>query len=372
MLVVATTERLGDSNVPCLPASHATGSRAKPLLEVCPLHPRKAIERIKLFVVESSIEHPTLPASAEVCVLMKALLVPNHLLFPLFSSVVFVLGMMLAKQGISRGATPWTGVFFGNLWLALFWAVVAIVRGEIVPITAWGDAAIIGVLFVLGQLFTYLAFQFGDVSVATPIFGVKVLMVATLTSLMAKTNVPAAIWIAGTMASVGIILVQWSGSAGQTAEHSRRRGLTIILALSAAFSLSLFDVCLQKWAMKWNSYAFLPVMFGTAGILSLVFLPVVTSPRQLVKLKAFNWMLGGTLLMALQALSMCFSLAEFGDAPRINIVYALRGLWGVILAWLLASTLKTNEASVGRPVMIRRLCGATLLTAAVLLAITAS
>ena len=219
MLVVATTERLGDSNVPCLPASHATGSRAKPLLEVCQLHPRKAIERIKLFVVESSIEHPTLPASAEVCVLMKALLVPNHLLFPLFSSVVFVLGMMLAKQGISRGATPWTGVFFGNLWLALFWAVVAIVRGEIVPITAWGDAAIIGVLFVLGQLFTYLAFQFGDVSVATPIFGVKVLMVATLTSLMAKTNVPAAIWIAGTMASVGIIIVQWSGSAGQTAEH---------------------------------------------------------------------------------------------------------------------------------------------------------
>ena len=280
--------------------------------------------------------------------------------------------MMLAKQGIDRGATPWTGTFFGNLWLALFWAVVAIVRGEIVPVAAWGDAAIIGLLFVLGQLFTYLAFQFGDVSVATPIFGVKVLMVATLTALLARTNVPAVIWIAGAMASAGIILVQWSGKAGQSAEHSRRRGLTILLALSAAFSLSLFDVCLQKWAMKWNSYAFLPVMFGTAGILSLVFLPVVTSPKRLVELNAFKWMLGGTLLMALQAMSMCFSLAEFGDAPRINIVYALRGLWGVVLAWLLASALKTNEASVGRPVMISRLCGATLLTAAVLLAITAS
>ena len=32
MLVVATTERLGDSNVPCLRVHHATGSRAKPLL----------------------------------------------------------------------------------------------------------------------------------------------------------------------------------------------------------------------------------------------------------------------------------------------------------------------------------------------------
>ncbi len=32
MLVVATTERLGDSSVPCLPVNHATGARAKPLL----------------------------------------------------------------------------------------------------------------------------------------------------------------------------------------------------------------------------------------------------------------------------------------------------------------------------------------------------
>ena len=34
MLVVATTERLGDSNVPRLPANHATGLRAKPLLRL--------------------------------------------------------------------------------------------------------------------------------------------------------------------------------------------------------------------------------------------------------------------------------------------------------------------------------------------------
>ena len=75
--------------------------------------------------------------------------------------------------------------------------------------------------------------------------------------------------------------------------------------------------------------------------------------------------------MATQTMSMCYCLAQFGDAPRINIVYALRGLWGVILAWLLAKTLRTNEASVGRPIMLRRLAGAVLLTGAVVLAVTA-
>ncbi len=277
--------------------------------------------------------------------------------------------MMLAKQAIGRGASPWTGTFYGNLWLALIWAAIAICRGEIVPAEAWTDAAIIGLLFVLGQLFTYLAFQLGDVSVATPVLGVKVLMVALLVSLMGQVTVPAIIWVAGALASAGIILIQWRGrSAGS--KH-KRTGLTILMALCAALALSLFDVCIQKRiAGTWNTFAFLPAMFGTAGVLSFGFLPKVDSFKHLRSIGATKWMLGGTVLMATQAMSMCYCLAQFGDAPRINIVYALRGLWGVLLAWLLAKTLRTNEASVGRPIMLRRLAGAVLLTGAVLLAVT--
>jgi drug/metabolite transporter (DMT)-like permease len=303
--------------------------------------------------------------------LLKARFVPFYLLFPLFSSIVFVLGMMLAKQAIDRGVSPWTGTFLANVWLALFWAGVAIVRGDIIPVEAWGDAALIGLLFVLGQLFTFLAFQFGDVSVATPVFGVKVLMVAALTSLLAGINVPGNVWAAGAMACVGIILIQWSGERVPANSPASRRGLTVILALGAAFCLSLFDVSLQEWVGSWNSFAFLPVMFGAAGILSLVFLPKIDGPRRMGELKATRWMLSGTLLMAVQATSMCFALAEFGDAPRVNIVYALRGLWGVMLAWLLARTLGTNEATLNRAVMLRRLAGALMLTAAVFTAIAA-
>lgn len=294
---------------------------------------------------------------------------PLHLLFPLFSSILFVLGMMFAKQAIERGASPWTGTFFGNLWLALVWVAIAMFRGEVIPVTEWWHAGIVGLLFVLGQLFTYLAYQFGDVSVATPVFGVKVLMVAALTATLARIPVAGSIWMAGAMASAGVILIQWSPGSSQSAR--RRQIITVLLALSAAFSLSLFDVGLQKWAADWSGYAFLPVMFGTAGVLSLVFLPKVDSFKRLNELKATWWMLIGTFLMATQATGMCFSLAEFGDAPRINIVYALRGLWGVILAWALARKLGTSEATIGRAVMIRRLVGAVLLTAAVLLAMTA-
>ncbi|MEQ9410637.1 MAG: hypothetical protein RIK87_23070 [Fuerstiella sp.] len=295
-----------------------------------------------------------------------------HLLFPLFSSVVFVLGMMLAKRAIDKGVSPWTGTFLGNLWLALIWAGIAVARGEIVPTAAWGQACIVGVLFVLGQLFTYLAFQFGDVSVATPVFGVKVLMVAALTSLVSGEQTSVRVWVAGAMATAGVVLIQWSGGSPAVGHSSfRRRSLTVVLALSAALSLSLFDVCLQTWGNDWDSFSFLPVMFGAAGVMSVVFLPWVNGPKRLRSLHAGRWILGGTVLMALQAMSMCFSLAQFGDAVRINIVYSLRGLWGVLLAWLLAKQLQSGEATLGAAIMLRRLTGAVLLTAAVLLSITA-
>jgi steroid 5-alpha reductase family enzyme len=78
----------------------------------------------------------------------------------------------------------------------------------------------------------------------------------------------------------------------------------------------------------------------------------------------------GTALIALQAVSMSWSLAGWGDATRINIVYALRGLWSVLIAWSLARWFGTGEAGVPRPLMLRRLCGAALLTESVFLALS--
>ena len=253
--------------------------------------------------------------------------VPYHLLFPLFSSVCFVFGVMLAKQAFRRGVTPWTGTFLGNFWLAVFWGLVAAVRGQVIPTESWGIAAVIGLMFVLGQVFTYLAFQFGDVSVATPLFGLKVLMVAALSAFGTGVPVGGKVWLAGGLATMGVILIQWSGRrrtppaadrrAPQTGgdhaaenradeidadddKHSNQaqssstsvpppaggsKLLTVVLALSAAFALSLFDVSLQKWAHDYSGYDFLPVMFGAAGLLSLALLPFVLVGPQLFSLE---------------------------------------------------------------------------------------
>ncbi|MCA9049873.1 MAG: hypothetical protein KDA89_14155, partial [Planctomycetaceae bacterium] len=145
--------------------------------------------------------------------------------------------------------------------------------------------------------------------------------------------------------------------------------LTIGLALLAALSLSLFDICLQIWGPLWTSTEFLPVAFGFTALFSCVLLPKVDSVKCLREQKAAGLILTGTLLMAVQAMSMSFALGTFGDAIRVNIVYALRGLWGVLLAWLLARWTLGGERQLGTRVMLTRLLAAGLLTAAVIIAI---
>ncbi len=287
-----------------------------------------------------------------------------HLLFPLFSSVIFVFGMMFARKAISRGASAWTGTFYGNLWLGLFWLLVGVCRWEVIPVSDWWRAAIVGLLFFLGQLFTYMAFRYGDVSVATPIFGVKILFVAFLSSMMTGQSISATVLIAAFVATVGVILVQSGGGALQRLERTRVL-LTVVTALIASLSLSVFDVLLQRWGAVSGAMPFLPVMFVSASLFSFVLLPWVNSVSTLKSLRSLRPMFIATVLMALQAMGMTIALSQFGDATRVNIVYALRGLWAIMFAWLLAQSFEGGERYASRSVMLRRAAGALLLTGAV-------
>ncbi len=291
-----------------------------------------------------------------------------HLLLPLFSSVVFVFGMMFARKALGRGARAWTGTFYGNLWLGLIWLLVGFCRWDVIPVAEWWHAVMVGLLFFLGQCFTYMAFRYGDVSVATPIFGVKILIVAVLSSFLTGQSISTTIWIAVFVATAGIILVQYGSGAGQ--RHEKKRVfLTVVTALSAATCMSLFDVCLQRWGVISGALRFLPVMFVSASLFSCVLLPWVDRVSQLKSVQALQPMILSTVLMPLQSMGMTIALSQFGDATRVNIVYALRGLWAIVFAWMLAGSFEGGERYASRTVMLRRAAGALLLTGAVVVSL---
>lgn len=288
-----------------------------------------------------------------------------HLLFPLLASMLLVCSLILINRASAKGVGTFTVLFLVNTMSALTFSILWFVGGEVPGWNQFYQPLVIASLFMLGLMFTVLAVQKGDVSVATPIFGLKVLFVAVLLVLLEGEELSGEIWLGAALASAGIGLIQWSGR-----QHPRRLVLTVVLALSAASCFTTFDVLVQRWAPAWGPGRFVPITYWMVGGLSLLMWPWVDL-KSLERDNNRTLVLIGSVLMAMQALCIVGAIATFGDAARINVVYSLRGLWGVMFAWMVARRWGGAEASLPPGTIVTRFFGAVLLATAVILVLLA-
>ncbi|MGI9473935.1 MAG: EamA family transporter [Rubripirellula sp.] len=289
-----------------------------------------------------------------------------HLLLPLMASLLFVSGLILIKRASVAGVAPVTTLFCTNVASSIAFSFLWVLGGEKID---WGviyQPMVIAVLFIAGLVFTFLAIERGDVSIATPIFGVKVVFVAVLLTFTGEQKLPPEVWYAAALATTGIALIQWTGRG-----HAHHVWFTIIFALSAATCYATFDVLVQGWAPEWGAGRFLPIVYWIVGLASLLMIPWVDF-SQLKKPGVRGYLIAGSFLIAMQAICIVVAVGVFGDAARVNVVYALRGLWGVALAWIVAKIWGGAESEHSKSVMLTRVAGASVLTIAVILAILAS
>ena len=288
-----------------------------------------------------------------------------HLILPLLASLLFVCGLIVIKRANAAGVGPLTTVFCTNIAVSFAFSFTWLLGGDAIHWDLFWQPAIIAALFVFGLVFTFLAIERGDVSLATPIFGVKVVLVAILLTLTGEQDLPFQVWYAAALATMGIGLIQWTGTG-----HPHHILLTVCLALAAASCYATFDVLVQRWAPIWGAGRFLPVVYWMVGLGSLAMIPWVDfAPFKQPGVRGL--LCSGSLLIGLQAICIVVAVGVFGDAARVNVVYALRGLWGVGLAWLAARIWGGPEIEHSRKTMLLRTAGAALLTFAVVLAITA-
>ncbi len=249
---------------------------------------------------------------------------------------------------------------------ACVFPVLALMGGTMQPATSLWQPAIIGALFLAGQLFTFLAVARGDVSVAAPVLGVKVLIVPALSPLFVDDELSSKVWIAAAVAVVGIGFVQ-------ARDKSIERSLIVAsvgYAMLAACAMTLFDLLIQRWAGAWGAGYLLPIAFAFAALFSLTFVRLADRPAELRQRGVIRPLAIGCVLMAVQAVGMTVTLGLYGDATRVNIVYSLRGLWGVLLTWFLARHLVGSENTPSNRTMTMRLIGAVLIGISVLISVT--
>ena len=144
---------------------------------------------------------------------------------------------------------------------------------------------------------------------------------------------------------------------------------TIGMAFFAAFCFAAFDICVQEFGNEWGTGRIGPISYWFLGLYSLALLPFANRPSEITAAGVWRELLMGGLLVALQVSLLVYALSNYHDAAGINVVYSLRGLWGVLFAWLAADWVGGSEAGQSRAVMVCRLLGACLLLAAVIIAI---
>jgi drug/metabolite transporter (DMT)-like permease len=291
---------------------------------------------------------------------------PLHLTLPLIASLLFAIGLIFVKLASQRGVGPWLVTLVTNVWAALLFGSMWRPADTVQAWPSYWQPGVVALLYLVGQVCTFLAVHRGDVSVAAPILGTKILMVAGFLTWIADEILSTPIWLAAVVATLGVIMIQRSGS---THRHVHTT-FSVICALGASASFALFDVLIQRWSPIWGAGQFLPVVFGIAALITLSTLPWIDR-RPLGNWSARWPLLLGAFFIAVQSLFIVLALALFGDAARVNVVYSLRGIWGVLFAWQFARWLGTGEATTSPRTMCTRLLGAVLLTGAVVVAIAA-
>jgi drug/metabolite transporter (DMT)-like permease len=283
------------------------------------------------------------------------------------SAFVYTIAALCTKRALSRGATVWQVNFAANMSMAVlylpFWAGVDFPRllaQSYKPILA-------AATFFIGQLFTFAALRKGDVSVATPLLGAKVIFVAFLTSVLFGQAVGITWWLAALLSTAGIFLV--TGSQRRTEGWTRHSGTTATYSLIAAIAYALTDTLLQHWSPEVGVVNFVAVMFSVTGLLTCaLYLPAVGLRRLVVSpAGARQALLLGALLLSLQNLVVTLAIRFSGDATAVNIVYSSRCVLSVVMAWATARWLGSREATLPRIVLLLRLAGALLLAAAILM-----
>lgn len=289
------------------------------------------------------------------------------IVLPLVAGFSYALAATLLKRVSRSNVDPWRITCMTNVVAAMatqvFWLTAN--NGRAIDWTLPGQALGPAVLFTIAQVLTVLAIHAGDVSVATPLMGAKVLFVAVLTVLMLGEALPWQVWAGAALATAAVLMLR-----GRSRGRAKHVGRTIGLALTASLLFAWTDVIVQRYGPAWGAARFVPTMFGMVGLMSLPLVAMFERTQPSLLEGSRRFLLAASVFYAFQVMCMAFSLAQYGHAATVNIMYSSRAIWGVVLAWTVGPLIGLSEHHQGRGVFITRMAAAVLIVTAIVLALT--
>ena len=289
---------------------------------------------------------------------------PLQYINPLVCAFLFALASLAIKRGLMDGAGAMRGVFITNgvffVCLVPFWWL----SPDAWPTSLIWAPALAGLAAFLGSLFQTVALKLGDVSVATPLLGGKVLFVALFSTLMLGNVLPFSWWAGALLAGLGVFFL---GQAPGRAMAHNRLGLTILLSVLSVCFFALMDVCVAGWGEAFGFRKFVALQQVVTFGLSLSLIPFFKEPLRNMPGTCWGWLIGGSLVIVFQYYVLNWTISTYKDPTAVNIFYSSRGIWSVVLVWTVGSLFGNLEHGLGWRVLMRRIFGAGLLFMAICL-----
>ncbi len=293
-----------------------------------------------------------------------------YLVYPLLAAIVYASGAYLLKAAQQRGmssiqATMWTIFFTGGVFIL---GVYPWWHDPLIGPASWLHSFFLGLMFFIGLMATVIAIEKGDVSVATPMLGSKVILVAFLDAGFAQGRLDWTTWLAASLTTLGVILLARGGK--KQSKGSIILGL--VLAFIAALCFATFDVMVAVWTPTDGAERLVPVGMFLAIVMSMLTMLAIRQNPLRLPARGRILLLAGAILIAIQSAILIWALGEFSDYPTaINVVYSSRGIWSVLLVGGLSLHIKSVETFESRGIFVSRLIGAGVIVGAIVVLVAA-
>lgn len=289
---------------------------------------------------------------------------PYYLLLPLAAAIIYSLGSIVLKRSLAEGVSLDQSFHLTNICLGICFLPLLLLETQPVEWRHIGKPIAMGAAFFVGNWLTFLAICRGDVSLVTPVLGTKVVFVAIGVTLLTGAAPTPPLWLAAVLAMAGIFLMSLTDIRG-----GQKVGFTIAVTLVSAVFFGLNDVIVAIWAEEFGVYSFLAIGSMTVTILTLTWWVCQGRPSLRLNGAKRNWMVAGAILISIQAVAIGIALGAFRDPTGVNVVYASRGIWIILMLIIFGTALGNREHRAAGRGFIWRVCGTLVLTAAIIIAV---
>jgi drug/metabolite transporter (DMT)-like permease len=282
------------------------------------------------------------------------------LIFSGLAAFGYTIAAIFSKQALAEGCGVLRLSFVINLvFIAVFAVLLVDASSEPIPWRLIHLPILTGLLFFLGQVFTFSAIRMGDVSLQTPIMGTKVVFVVLIALWLGTEQVTLQLILAAVLSMIAIALLGFSGGG------AKRVGLTLVLALSSSLFFAGSDTMVGAYGSVFGLPKFLFIAILVNGLLSFLMIPFFKGSLLQITPKAWPWVLLAAFGMGLQALLLNYTLARYQNVSAINVIYSSRGLWSVFFAIPVAILLSLPRERLTARMLWQRGIGALLLCVAI-------